>query len=111
MTLNSYQKQASDTAVYPRKGVLGGLYYTILGLTGEAGEVSNKAKKILRDFNGQINDENKEDMVSELGDVLWYASMIAFELGIKLDEVANKNILKLQDRMKRDKIKGSGDKR
>lgn len=103
MEFNEYQALAQQTAIYP-KGL--GLYYTALGLAGEAGEVANKVKKLLRD--GQLD---KEALVSELGDVLWYLASLATELEVELDEVARKNLDKLMDRRNRQALGGAGDNR
>ena len=111
MTFNNYQANAGRTAFYPRVFKNQGLYYTALGLAGEAGEVANKVKKIMRDNNGKLEEINKADIFDELGDVLWYCASLADELGVNLEDVAISNINKLADRLKRDKIKGSGDKR
>jgi NTP pyrophosphatase (non-canonical NTP hydrolase) len=111
MTFNNFQTNASRTAFYPRVFKNQGLYYTALGLAGEAGEVANKVKKVMRDNSGNLNDYLKSSIADELGDVLWYCASVADELGINLEDVASNNIMKLQDRMNRDKIKGSGDKR
>jgi NTP pyrophosphatase (non-canonical NTP hydrolase) len=111
MTFNNYQTNASRTAFYPREFQNQGLYYTTLGLVGEAGEIANKVKKIMRDTNGKLEEINKADIFDELGDVLWYCASLADELGVNLEDVAINNINKLADRLKRDKIKGSGDKR
>ena len=75
-----YQDAAESTAVYPNKG--DNLYYPSLGLAGEAGEVCEKIKKIMRDQNGEFDQNNVEDLSKELGDVLWYISMIAAELNL-----------------------------
>lgn len=111
MTFNNYQTNASRTAFYPRVFPNQGLYYTALGLAGEAGEVANKIKKIMRDNGGKLEKEAKADLYSELGDVLWYCATMADELGVNLEDVAKSNLIKLADRLKRDKIKGSGDNR
>jgi len=87
------------------------LYYPTLGLAGEAGEISNKVKKIMRDDCGVVTDEKREDLIGELGDVMWYLAALATELGIDLDEVAEKNIEKLFSRKERGKLQGSGDDR
>lgn len=108
MTLNEYQERAKSTAVYPDKT---GLSYTILGLCGEAGEIANKYKKVLRDNDGVIDAPRRSAMLEELGDVLWYVAMIAQELNIKLDELAVMNVYKLQTRKEQNKIQGSGDNR
>ena len=111
MTFNNYQTNASRTAFYPRKFKNQGLYYTTLGLVGEAGEIANKVKKIMRDNDGKLEKQAKADIFDELGDVLWYCATLADELGVNLKDVARCNLIKLQDRMNRGKIKGSGDKR
>ena len=77
-----------------------------LGLVGEAGEVAEKIKKHFRDEN-----YSKEDIVKELGDVLFYITALANHIGSDLQIVMNKNIEKLHDRLDRNKIQGSGDNR
>lgn len=104
-----YQGQAEDTAVYPNKG--DNLYYPALGLAGEAGEVCEKIKKIYRDKKGVVTTEDKKELAKELGDVLWYVAALASELDLCLSEIAEVNLEKLQSRMKRNVIKGSGDNR
>ena len=111
MTFNNYQANAGRTAFYPRNFKNEGLYYTTLGLVGEAGEIANKVKKIMRDNNGKVSKQAKADIFDELGDVLWYCASLADELGVNLEDVAGNNLIKLADRLKRGKIKGSGDKR
>jgi NTP pyrophosphatase (non-canonical NTP hydrolase) len=111
MTFNNYQANAGRTAFYPRYLVNDGLYYTTLGLVGEAGEIANKVKKIMRDNGGKVTKQAKADIFDELGDVLWYCASLADELGVNLEDVAGNNLIKLADRLKRGKIKGSGDKR
>ena len=111
MTFNNFQTNASRTAFYPRVFKNQGLYYTALGLVGEAGEIANKVKKIMRDNNGNLEELAKADIFDELGDVLWYCASLADELGVNLEDVAGNNLIKLADRLKRGKIKGSGDKR
>jgi len=83
----------------------------ILGLVGESGEVADKYKKIIRDKASQINDTDREELVKELGDVLWYVATLARYLGVGLDEVATKNVAKLADRYNRHLIQGEGDNR
>ena len=46
MTLNEYQQHALETAIYPAESRI---VYPTLGLTGEAGEVADKVKKVIRD--------------------------------------------------------------
>lgn len=109
MELNEYQHRARATAVYPRIGQ--NLQYPVLGLAGEAGEICNKVKKIERDCGGKITPEIREKILKEVGDTLWYVSMICQELAANLDDVARDNLMKLLDRQSRGVLKGSGDER
>jgi len=84
--------------------------YDGLGL-GEAGEVQGKIKKIIRDNGGIITPEATNDILKELGDTLWYITSMCENLGITLEDVANYNITKLQDRHARGVLGGSGDNR
>ena len=104
-----YQDAAESTAIYPDKG--DNLYYPALGLAGEAGEVCEKIKKIMRDQRGFITEENEEELVKELGDVLWYVANLASEINRNLSEIAEVNLQKLEDRKNRGKLQGSGDNR
>jgi|TARA_R100000479_G_C6287998_1_gene165452 NTP pyrophosphatase (non-canonical NTP hydrolase) len=106
MKLNEYQDEARKTAIYP---VDDALTYVALGLCGESGEVAEKIKKWIRgDDNGS---SLKENLLYELGDVLWYLSNLAFELDFTLEEVARVNLDKLWARKISNKIKGNGDDR
>ena len=109
MTFEEYQKLSRKTAIYPNKG--NNFVYPTLGLTGEAGEVSEKIKKVLRDDNGVVDDLKRQEIKKELGDVLWYLSQIATELGLSLDDVATFNVEKINSRQERNKISGDGDNR
>ena len=109
MNFKEYQEKSRETAVYPDLG--DNFIYPTLGLTSEAGEVASKVKKVMRDENGVISEEKKQELSKELGDVLWYVSQLASEFKLSLDDVANLNIEKLQSRKQRDKLQGSGDNR
>ena len=109
MDLNHYQRESRKTALYPEVG--SNAIYPTLGLVGEAGEVADKVKKILRDNDGLFDEKSKDEIKLELGDVLWYISQLASELGYELDDVANSNLKKLKSRKLRGKIQGSGDDR
>ena len=109
MELNDYQRESRKTALYPNVGC--NAIYPTLGLVGEAGEVADKVKKILRDKKGEFDKDSKEALKFELGDVLWYISQLSSELGFELDDVANANLQKLNSRKSRGKIHGSGDNR
>ena len=99
MNFEQYQSEASQTALYPRR--LSNLEYPTLGLAGEAGEVANIVKKIQRDHGGVITDETRAKLKDELGDVLWYISACADELGLTLAQVAEFNVQKLAKRHNR----------
>ena len=101
MTFDEYATERQKTAIYPK-----GLTYPTLGMCSEAGEFAGKIKKWQRD--GTIS---WPDLVEELGDVLWYVDALAYELGITLKSVAQRNIKKLADRAARGTLAGSGDKR
>lgn len=104
-----YQLEATKLAIYPNQG--DNLPYVVLGLCGEAGEIADKVKKILRDDDGKLSYEKREALLAELGDVLWYVSQIAQELGEELGDVAERNLKKLWDRRDRNQLGGSGDTR
>lgn len=108
MTFGEYQNTAAKTAVYPKDYGLG---YTVLGLAGEAGEVANKVKKIYRDNDGYASLIDIDSIHKELGDCLWYIAAIATEIRASLDDIAARNLAKLQKRMEDGTIKGSGDNR
>ncbi len=110
MEIEEYSEQAVETAVYPDKNE-GNFIYPALGLAGEAGEVAEKIKKILRDEGGELTAEKREQLGDELGDVLWYWAALCRELELSPTAVASQNIEKLADRQARDKIQGSGDNR
>lgn len=109
LSVSEYQVEARKTAIYPNIG--DNIVYTALGLCGEAGEIANKVKKIMRDDNNKITPEKKQELFKELGDVLWYLSNTCDELGVTLEEVAKYNLLKLRSRQERNALQGSGDER
>lgn len=108
MDLTDYQKEIPKFATYPGKDSKEQkeLLYLTLGLAGEAGEFTDKIKKILRD--GTYDEEALKD---ELGDVLWYLSRLAWFFNSDLEGLALRNYIKLSDRAKRGVLKGSGDTR
>ena len=108
LTLVEYQERAMISAMYGIGNTVG---YPILGLVGEAGEIANKYKKVLRDDEGKLTDEKREALIDELGDVMWYTAALARDLGTNLEEVCRKNLSKLGARLAAGTIKGSGDKR
>ena len=109
LTFEEYQRESRKTAVYPNRG--NNFIYPALGLGGEAGEVLEKIKKILRDKHGEIDEEAREKLAKELGDVLWYVAQLCTELGLSMEEVAKQNLEKLFSRKERGVLHGEGDER
>ena len=109
MDFKTYQKKARITAQYPNLG--SNYIYPTLGLVGEAGEVAEKVKKVIRDNNYVFDIESKKGIKKELGDVLWYLSNLCTEFNFSLEEVALQNLEKLKLRAEKGKISGSGDDR
>ena len=116
MTVNEYQEAALTTAVYPEQFRV---IYPALGMNGEAGEVADKVKKVIRDTVLLIDakgaivlpDDKRIELAKEIGDVLWYCATMSHDLGFSLEEVAQMNIDKLKSRQERGKLSGSGDNR
>ena len=108
MTLNEYQKAANSTAIFPKNMAVP---YTLLGLSGEVGEVCNKYKKIIRDKGNIISEKDRDELQGELGDVLWYLATTLSNLGLDLEQTAAINLNKLSLREKRGTLGGSGDTR
>jgi NTP pyrophosphatase (non-canonical NTP hydrolase) len=109
MRLSDYQARSRRTATYPEVGE--NIVYPTLGLAGEAGEVAEKVKKMLRDDGGVMTGERREALAAELGDVLWYVAQLATEAGLDLDAIAQANLDKLLSRQQRGVLSGSGDQR
>ena len=108
MNFKKYQDIARTTAIYPHEYKI---VYPALGLSGEAGEVAEKVKKSIRDKEGMWAPEDKSAVAKELGDVLWYIANLASDLGLDMQEIAEKNIEKLLSRKQRGVLGGSGDNR
>lgn len=111
MNFREYQKEALKAAIYPGQGELTGMLYAVLGMCSESGEVAGKIKKIIREKNGEISDEDVANLSKEIGDVIWYLSTLCTELGISFQEVAVRNIEKLASRQERGTLLGNGDDR
>ena len=117
MDTKKYQTIIEETAIYPKQVALA---YCAMGLTGEAGEVADKIKKLYRDkelhtLNAAAEmvliDEHKYDIAKELGDVLWYITAMASELDVDLEEIMEMNYNKLIKRRETNTLHGSGDNR
>lgn len=113
MNLNDYTTKALTTLTdnYSYGDITPQMMGQVLGLSDESGEVLAKFKKILRDKNGKLTDEDKKEIAKELGDVLWYVSVVAHLLGYSMDDVAQMNLDKLASRKQRGTLSGSGDNR
>lgn len=122
LTFKEYATAAATTIVYPHAGR--NLLYPALKLTGEAGEVAEKIGKLMRDkglgYPARLAStetdldaliEIEDDLVKELGDVLWYVFALASEIGVNLEHVARENIKKLHARKAKGTLQGSGDNR
>ena len=105
---NSYQRSAVTTAIYPNQHKI---IYPALGMAGEAGEVANKVKKLIRDGPENRPDTWREDIASEIGDVLWYCASLASDLNLSLGMIAAQNLIKLDKRKAKGTLGGSGDTR
>jgi NTP pyrophosphatase (non-canonical NTP hydrolase) len=113
MNLNDYTKQALTTLTpgHAYGDISPDLMGQVLGLADESGEVLAKFKKLIRDKQGAMSDDDKKEIVKEIGDVLWYVSTVSHLMGYTLEEVAQMNLDKLASRKQRDQIHGSGDNR
>ena len=109
MNLNEYQSLAKRTA--RPKEAKNELFHLLLGLSGEVGEITEKAKKIVRDHDSDFSQFDTVDLTKELGDVLWHVAIVADYFDIELETVGDVNIKKLASRLERGTISGSGDNR
>ena len=68
-----------------------------VGIIAEGGEFLEIIKKMI--FQGKpFNEDNREHMIIELGDLLWYVAQATQALGISFEEVIERNIKKLEKR-------------
>ena len=120
MDMNDYQAVAHQTAIYPDLYIgvgeigpnrIAPWLYPSIGLVGDAGELANKVKKILRDRNGRIDGDTRHEIALELGDVLWYVADLAGAIGYSLGSIAEMNEAKLRARAVHNSLHGSGDNR
>jgi len=108
MKMQDYQTQAEKTAIYDDADAI---IYPAIGLFSEAGEIAGKIHKVLRDSNGHFLPEHREAIADEAGDALWNLALLCTDLGFGLEEVAQRNLDKLNSRMARGVLGGSGDNR
>lgn len=102
MKLDEYQEKAYSTALPTAKNI----GYMLYGMAGEVGELHSIYAKNIRD--GKIDADNVK---KEIGDVLWFVAGVCSLLGLKLSDIAQLNIDKLESRKNRNTIQGSGDNR
>src|SRR6476661_6683044 len=100
MKFDEYQQRALST-VLTTDDRFKDLLHWVLGINGESGEIAEKVKKIIRDKNGQVSEEDKKELAKEIGDVLWYLAVFAEDLGVSMDAIAQQNLDKLQSRKQR----------
>jgi NTP pyrophosphatase (non-canonical NTP hydrolase) len=110
MTFDEYQKRALTTVISSSDAFKDSLHW-VLGINGEAGEIAEKVKKIIRDKDGKMTKLDKQELSKEIGDVLWYLAVFAHDLGFSLDDIAGQNLAKLQSRKARGVLGGAGDNR
>ena len=109
ITATEYQNKAADTAIFPEHKAM---EYLTLGLAGEAGEIANKVKKLIRDGADVEGYNDKKNQIGyEIGDVLWYCAMLAKEVDMNLGHIMENNLAKLADRKARNRLQGDGDNR
>lgn len=108
---DEYQTKAFGSAVYPDQGqgTMLAVNYTSIGLAGESGELLNKLKKVWRGDKPLV--DQREAMLDEAGDVLWYLAALCTEFGYSLHDLALRNLDKVQKRRAEGKTRGDGDKR
>lgn len=104
LNISEYEKFVLSMKLYPEQHAI---VYPALGIMGEGGEFTEKVKKWLRG-DGELN---KAECIKELGDVLFYITAAASDLGFTLQDVFNANVEKLASRRSRGVIRGNGDNR
>ena len=126
LTLNEYQDKAMSTCLPESDN----LFYMLANLIGEVGEFASKAGKhmrkgklhitttkrneegkILHTQAWNISREERQLMLSEIGDILWQTAGLAKVMGVTLEDVAQENLAKLASRQRRNVIDGYGDDR
>lgn len=113
LTLNDFQAicETTDVGTSAQDCLEPGWLYYVLGVAGETGELAEKIKKLFRDKKGVIDDEFKDGVAKEIGDVMWYLARLADNFGISFNDIAQMNVDKLASRYKRNKLHGDGDNR
>lgn len=107
MKFNEFQQFAVSTADPCAKDPL----YLACGICEEAGETAGKVKKTIRDHDGYFDMERRLGVARELSDILWYVANQAHQMGYTLSDIAEINIDKINGRIERRTLHGSGDNR
>ncbi len=124
MELNEYQERAMETCTESCDN----FSYMMLNLVGEVGELASKVAKAIRKEecmistndlsvsseiyeNESLNIAQDEALKLEAGDILWQLSGLCQVMGWKLEDVAQANLDKLQQRKANNTIIGDGDYR
>lgn len=102
LTFNEYVSQAAQYRLPTADA-----FYVALNLVGEVGELYSKWAKSIRDEKQPTESEIKH----ELGDILWMLSALCHDCGTSLGEVAAMNLFKLEKRLQKKTLQGSGDNR
>lgn len=113
MQIQDYSTQALSTDLFNKTDDIASpaMLEKVFGLCGEAGEVAEKFKKLLRDKNGLATEDDKKELAKELGDILWYVNSVGNYLGYDLEQIAEMNLEKVLSRKARGQTQGSGDNR
>lgn len=109
--LNEYQNFCVNHAFFTEGDNIDFLTYLTISLSGEVGELSNWIKKIYRDKGGDFDEKDLKHIKGELGDILWYVSVLSHKLGFSLEEVTEYNKEKIKRRFEKGTQRGSGDDR
>ena len=110
MDFHAYQQKALETNTNNSRDT-NDLMHRVLGLVGEAGEFAEKVKKVFRDHDGVFDEDHIQAITQEMGDVLWYLAVTADYFDVSLQDIADHNLSRLQDRKARNVLQGSGDNR
>ena len=108
LTFKEYEEVAMSTKVGWNKNEI---LYPLIGMCGETGEVADKIKKVLRDKKGNFSENDRVEILKEIGDTLWYMAALCQDLGYSLGTAANINLAKVTKRRAENTIHGEGDNR
>ena len=97
----TYMDFTRKTAKYPKRREK---EYLMIGLMNEAGEVGGAYKKEIRD-----RVDNKDLIIDEMGDVLWYLTRLCDVYGVKVSELMVNNMDKLFNQMTKEEAKAYRD--